>query len=95
METLSKYDKDRNLTNRSIIDAMDSLRTAMPDEMVALVLLQNTRVLLEDLTELVQWEFVQDQIIGLWYDFENSVSSQLTNELDLDRDAENYNKRHA
>jgi len=95
METLSKYDKDMNLAGRSITDATDSLRTAVPDEMVALVLLHSTRVLLEDLTELVQWEFVQEQIIDLWYDFENSVSSQLTNELDLDRDAENYNKRHA
>ncbi len=95
METLSKYDKDMNLADRSISDAADSLRTAMPDEMVALVLLHYTRLLLEDLTELVQWEFVQDQIIELWCDFENSVYSQLTNEFDLDRDAENYNKRHA
>ena len=95
MGTLCKYHNDLNLADRSITEATDSLRTAMPDEMVALVLLQNTRRLLKDLTELVQWEIVQEQIIDLWCDFEGFVHSELTNELDLDRDAENYNKRHA
>ena len=94
METLSKCDEDWNLAFRSISDATETLRTKMPDEMVAVVLLQNAQRVLEDVTELVQWEFVQEHIINLWYDFDNSVSSQLTNELDPDRDAENYNKRY-
>ncbi len=93
--TPSKFEQDFNETYESILDVINCLKEKMPIEMVASVLLRMTREVTDELTDLAQWEFVQEQIIDLWGDFEHSVSPHLTNELDCDRDVENYNKRHA
>ena len=95
MNTRRKFDQDFDVANASITDVMDCLTKKMPNEMVALVFLQNLRYLLENIYEFDQWELLKGDLVGMRDAFENEVEPHLSNLIDPDLEEENYNKRYA
>ena len=95
MNTRRKFDQDYKVAIRSITEIMDSLTKKMPSEMVALVLLQYLKGLLEDLTDFDQWELLKGDLVDIRGEFENEVEPHLSNLIDPDLEAENYDKRYA
>jgi len=95
MNTRNKFDRDFNEAYDALEDVIDGLTKKMPIEMVALVLLRITRYLLVTFTNLAQWEFVKGDLIDIRDDFSSDVEPHLSNLIDRDADAENYEKRYA
>ena len=69
MNTRRKFDQDYKVAIRSITEIMDSLTKKMPSEMVALVLLQYLKGLLEDLTDFDQWELLKGDLLSVSLSF--------------------------
>ena len=95
MNTRRKFDQDYKVAIRSITEIMDSLTKKMPSEMVALVLLQYLKGLLEDLTDFDQWELLKGDLVDIRDEFMNEVEPHLSGFIDPDLEAENYDKRYA
>ena len=95
MNTRRKFDQDYKVAIRSITEIMDSLTKKMPSEMVALVLLQCLKGLLEDLTDFDQWELLKGDLVDIRDEFMIKVEPHLSNLIDPDLEEENYNKRYA
>ena len=95
MKTCSKFDQDFKVANAAIADVMDCLVEKMPSEMVALVLMRNIRGLLENITDFDQWELLKSDLVDMRDEFEIEVEPHLSNLIDPDLEAENYNKRYA
>ena len=95
MNTRRKFDQDYKVAIRSITEIMDSLTKKMPSEMVALVLLQYLKGLLEDLTDFDQWELLKGDLVDIRDEFMKEVEPHLSGFIDPDLEAENYDKRYA
>ena len=95
MNTRTKFDQDFKAANASITEIMDSLTKKMPNEMVALVFLQNLRYLLGNIYEFDQWELLKGDLVDMRDEFMNEVEPHLSNLIDPDLEEENYNKRYA
>jgi len=94
MNTRSKFNQDYEVASALISDATNCLKKKIPKEMVAYVLLGKFRYLLDDLT-FDQIELLKEDLLDLRDDFDYHIESHLSNLIDLDLEAENYNKRHA
>ena len=94
MKTCSKFDQDIDVADESITGVVDRLRKKMPNEMVALVLLRNIRGLLGDIMDFDRWELLKSDLVDLRDKFEIEVEPHLSNLIDPDLEAENYNKRY-
>ena len=95
MNTRSKFDEDFDVAYASITDVMDRLMRKMPNEMVAYVLLRKFNQVLEGITDFDQWELLKGEIVDLRDDFGIDVERHLSNLIDPDLEAENYDRRHA
>ena len=93
MNNTSKFHNDFYQTYDSVDNAVDSLTSKPPNEIIALVLLSKARRIIEGFTDLAEWELIKGEIVDIGAEFEN-ICPQLSNLIDFDLEAENYNKRH-
>ena len=95
MMTCSKYHQDFEFADKSITKVIGWLVKELPIEMVALVLLKISRYLLDEFTEIEQWELVNGDLLDIHGEFDINIAPHLSNLIDYDVDAENYDKRYA
>ena len=95
MSVLSKYDRDCDRVWQEIEAAIDGLTESVPDEMIVTVLVWMARERLEGFTDLAQWEIVKSPLLDIRNEFEVRAEPFWSNEVDLDKVIEEYERRYA